>query len=57
MDMTKPTKAQIDYAKKLMVDTGYMRDDVWDMFGKEFEELTRDEMACFIDMMKAEREG
>lgn len=57
VDRTKPTQAQIDYAERLMIETGYDAYDVRDMYGKEFEELTRGEMARFIDAMKAERGG
>ena len=57
MDRTKPTTAQIDFAERLMIETGYDAYDVRDMYGKEFDELTRSEMARFIDMMKAERDG
>ena len=35
-DRTKPTTAQIDYAERLMIETGYDAYDVRDMYGKEF---------------------
>ena len=56
-DNTKPTQAQIDYAERLMIDTGYDAYDVRDMYGKEFDELSRSEMARFIDGLKAEYDG
>ena len=40
-----------------MIDTGYDAYDVRDMYGKEFDELTRGEMARLIDGLKAEMDG
>ena len=56
-DRTKPTQAQIDYACRLLVDLGYMRDDVRDMVGKDFDDLTRGELSRLIDELKHEFEG
>ena len=53
-DRTKPTAAQIDYAKSLMRDAGYDGDDVLDLYGKDFDMLTRGEMARLIDDMRGE---
>lgn len=56
-DRSKPTAAQIDYARKLLQEAGYDGDDVREIFGKGFDELTRSEMARLIDGMKKELEG
>lgn len=53
-DRSKPTAAQIDYARKLLQEAGYDRMDVMDMYGKDFDALTRGEMARLIDDMRSE---
>lgn len=53
-DRSKPTAAQLDYARKLLQEAGYDRYDVMDMYGKDFDALTRGEMARLIDDMRGE---
>lgn len=53
-DRSKPTAAQIDYARKLLQEAGYDRYDILDLYGKDFDMLTRGEMARLIDDMRGE---
>lgn len=53
-DRSKPTAAQIDYARKLLQEAGYDRYDILDLYGKDFDALTRSEMARLIDDMRSE---
>jgi len=52
-----PTRAQIDYAGKLMAELGYEDSDVHEIFGKDFDDLAKDEMGRLIDILKKELEG
>ena len=53
-DRRQPTQAQLDYARKLLQEAGYDRFDVLDMYGRDFDALTRSEMARLIDDMRKE---
>ena len=52
-----PTQAQLDYARKLMTDLGYDCQDIREMCGKDFDDLTRFEMSSLIGNLKDEMEG
>lgn len=56
-DRRRPTQAQSEYAEWLLIEAGYDDCDVRDMCGKDFEDLTRSEMARLIDDLKHELEG
>lgn len=49
-----PTKAQVDFARKLLQEAGYDAYDVRDIYGKDFDELTAGELSELIDDMKTE---
>ena len=49
-----PTKAQVDFARKLLQEAGYDAYDVRDIYGKDFDELTTGELSELIDDMKTE---
>ena len=57
MNGKEPTSAQIKYAEKLMAELGYEDSDVHEIFGKDFDDLSRDEMRRLIDELKDEWEG
>lgn len=56
-DKTKPTQKQLDYARKLMEELGYDCDDIYEIHGKDFYDLTRTEVSQLIDDLKDELEG
>ena len=56
-DKSKPTKNQIDYAEDLLWKLGYDKYDVFEMRGKDFDDLDRWEMSALIDVLKEEWEG
>ena len=56
-DKTKPTFKQLGYARKLMAELGYECQDIYEMCGKDFDDLTRREMSQLIDDLKEELEG
>ena len=53
----EPTRAQIDYAEKLMAALGYEDDDVREIFGNDFDDLSKYEMRRLINILKNELEG
>jgi len=52
-----PTRKQIEYAKDLMHKLGYDDDNIFEMLGKDFNDLTKYEMSQLIDTLKEEWEG
>ncbi len=56
-DKTKPTNKQLDYARDLMAQLGYDCDNIYEMYGKDFYDLTRKEVSQLIDDLKDELEG
>lgn len=53
----KPTNAQIEYAEDLLQKLGYEKYDVFEMRGKDFDDLTRSEMSELISELKEEWGG
>lgn len=54
----RPTRAQIEYAEDLLEKLGYDKDvEVFEMLGKDFDDLDRREMSELIDALKEEWEG
>lgn len=56
-DKMKPTFKQLGYARKLMAELGYDCQDIYEMYGKDFDDLTRREVSQLIDYLKDELEG
>ncbi len=57
MNGEKPTKDQISYAEDLLAKLGYDKYDVYEMRGKDFDDLDRREMSELISELKEELEG
>ena len=55
--MDRPTKDQISYAEDLLQKLGYEKYDVFEMRGKDFDDLTKSEMSELISELKEEWEG
>lgn len=53
----KPTNAQIEYAEDLLRKLGYDKYDVYEMRGKDFDDLDRREMSELISELKEEWGG
>ena len=53
----RPTKDQISYAEDLLQKLGYEKYDVYEMRGKDFDDLTRSEMSELIGELKEEWGG
>ena len=54
MNEFEPTKKQIEYATDLLHKLGYDIQDVFDMCGKDFDDLTKYEMSQLIKDLKEE---
>ena len=54
---TLPTNAQIEYAEDLLRKLGYDKYDVYEMRGKDFDDLDRREMSELISELKEEWGG
>ena len=50
-DRTKPTAAQLDFARELMEELGYDEEEY------DIEGMTRSRLASFIDALRYERDG
>ena len=57
MNGEKPTKDQISYAEDLLRKLGYDKYDVYEMCGKDFDDLDRREMSELISELKEEWGG
>jgi len=48
------TKAQLNYIQLLMDQEGYDNDDLFNIYGKEIEDLTKEEASGMINWLKGE---
>ncbi|NLW34348.1 MAG: hypothetical protein GXY80_02545 [Syntrophorhabdus aromaticivorans] len=51
---TEATEAQLQYIRYLMAQEGYDNDDLYNIYGKEIQDLTRKEASGMIGWLKGE---